>query len=52
MSKVKYLVFKWFGKQVSEMQHLGHGDFSEYRYLKLFNWYLDLDEGKIYKFKG
>jgi len=52
MSNLKYLVFKWFGKEVLEKHYMGHGDFSEFRYLKIFNWYLDIDNGKIDKFKG
>lgn len=51
MNKFKFFIFYTFGKPVSEKHYNGHGDFEEFRYLELFKWQLDIDNGKIYKFK-
>ena len=46
----RYWLFRLFGKEVSEKQYNGHGDYSEFRYLKILKWHLDVDDGKVYKF--
>ena len=52
IKKIKFLFFFTFGSQVSEKQYNGHGDYSEFRYLKILRWHLDVDTGTIFKLKS
>lgn len=49
MSEFKFFIFYILGRPVSEKHYNGHGDYEEFRYLKILKFHLDIDSGIIYK---